>query len=362
MPFKETSMKKWVKLCLILMTGALVLAGCPTPFFLGAIDLAGKTLFYYSLQSLDPTTAPNGHDFVMLRFDGTGKAGDFEMARFAFGFATQAAVTANSYTGKRWFQNDGEKGTFTYDPAANLLTMTATSGYSPAPGAAAMTNGKCPATSFAYRTFKDYVSSVMLPVDAASTASAYNIQVTQDNLYAVYAAGNTANTWTFNGSQTFAFTAAGTTTTIQTTKAFTFTVVEASITKDEVTVTTTTTGTLPPSKETEHNAYTYSVVKYFLAAQADDPNETFATVWKKGNSVSFQSERTHYYTMTFAGDTPLTLPAPDPVLGNAADTAVPPIWEVDDRVTPTVINLTHGGPFIFETSQADNPGRALAAR
>jgi hypothetical protein len=362
MPRKETSMTKRVKLCLILVTAALVLAGCPTAFFMGAIDLAGKTLFYYS-DALDynAAPAPNGHDFVMLRFDGTGKAGDFEAAYFTLDFPTQASLTPGNYTDMAWFQTDGQEGTFTYDPVTSQISFTMTKGYSPVLGAATIANIKGYASaSYAYRSYTDYASFLTRSaVTAASRSLSANMQVAQDNLYYVSLPGTAANTWVTSITDTSTQTQTGTTKTITVSATITYTVTETALSRDVVIVTNDTSAT--PPKTAVVSSENYSVAKYFLAGKADNPGQTFAQVWSKGNNVSFQCVNTHSYTMMYTGDTAPAVPAAD---SNGAIAGVGAGWfcSGSDLSTPAVINLTHGGTYIYDTSQAYNPGRQLAAR
>jgi hypothetical protein len=357
-------MKNRIRLLVVIVAAALALSACPAPFFMGAIDLANKTLKYYSnvLALYGSPTAPNGHDLTTLAFDGSGKAGTFEVALFGFDFATQTAVDSGKYTDKTWFQADGQTGTFAYDPGTSLLTLTITQGYSPAVGAAAMTNGKYASASYAYRALNDYLSfRDSKTYTAASRTISGSLVVTADNIYPVYPAGSAANTWTATATDAVSLTEAGVTTVTQGDVVATYVVTDASITVDQSVVTTTTVGTAAPTKSTIRQGQTLSVLKYFLAGKPDNPVQTFAEVWSKGNDVSFQCERTHTYMMTYTGDTPPTLQPVDPTTGVVSDLGAGWMYSVDDNHVTAIENLTHGGTYMYDTSQTDNPGRSLHA-
>jgi len=68
---------------------------------------------------------PDGQNKTILNFINS----IFIMEQYNFSYPTAAAETSNKYDAKTWFQEDGMKGSFTYDDETKLLSMTVTEIY-----------------------------------------------------------------------------------------------------------------------------------------------------------------------------------------------------------------------------------------
>lgn len=333
----------------------VLLCGCGMPVFTST-NLADRTITYYTLVlGASNPYVPNGHDTTSFLFDSTGRAGTFEEKAYTFDYATQADVTADVYANTTWFQDAGFKGDFTYAPDLSTLTMTVGQVYTYTAGASPMTNGKYAAADYAY---EDIATAYGTP-DAVFKISANEI-LTVDSLLQVIPRGAAASTWEGNASCTYGAMAGG----------FPFqqaaTIVQTvSITDSAISVTTTTVSLMTISgtttKTTTIDQNDYAVINYFLIGQSDTPGESFANVWKYGNKVSFQLNRTYSAHIEYTGDTPPTAPSVDPSTGHVETGVVGSgtCYNIDVRVAPETLSYSHQGSYIIDLAQETGAVRGL---
>jgi hypothetical protein len=338
----------------LVLLAAAILTAC-TVFTFSANDLKGKTLTYFVVLG-GTSMSSNGHDFMTLVFDSSGAAGTFEMAGFTNDFATQAAVTSGKYTDKTWFQDQGYKGTFTYDAKARKFGPTVTTVLYPNSTASRMTNGNYAAADYSYQDVK----VMFAPATSASLTMSANYEINQDSLYYVYMPGSAANSWVSTTVQTMTTTMSGVTSTSTTTSSDTLTVASGSLTEDFQTVLTTSGSTTTTSNS--EDTYSYSILKQFLIGSEDKTSETFADVWKKGNSVSFQVAQTEYDEIQWSTAKPAA-PTVNATTGNGVTGTrfTPPYYYIDKASSSTsTFNLTNTGDYIMFTDQAGSAYRGIA--
>jgi hypothetical protein len=336
----------------LVLLAAAILTAC-TVFTFSANDLKGKTLTYYITMG---GGSVNGHDFTTLVFDNSGAAGTFEMAMFTNDFATQAAVTSGKYSDRTWFQDQGMKGTFTYDPKARKFGATASTTYYPNSSASRMTNGNYAAADYSYQDVKVMFS----PATSASMVISSNYEINQDSLYYVYLPGSATNSWVNTMVQTITTTVSGVTSTSTQTWTDALTVSSGSLAEDYLTVATTSGSTTTTSNS--EDTYSYSILKQFIIGSEDKPSETFADVWKKGNSVSFQVAQTEYDEIQWSTAKPAA-PTVNATTGNGVTGTrfTPPYYYIDKASTSTsTFNLTNAGDYIMFTDQAGSAYRGIA--
>jgi hypothetical protein len=342
----------------------VVLASC-NPFIFKANNLKGQTVVYYvdflSMTgfgaAVDNTFGvTNGHDNTSFTFDSTGKAGTFATARYTFGLATQAAVTSNKYTDKTWFQNNGLSGSFTYDPDKSMLVLTPTRAYAPNPTATPMTNAQIAAADYSYQDLKTVDG-----YDAESGSTTATVQLTQDGMNMVYVAGSAANTWVATSGSTQSITVGSVTTTDTVTTTETMTVVDGTITDDLVSTDVYNDGTTTTTTHTQ-STNTYSIFKTFISGK-DTKDMTFASMWKKGNTVSFEGQQTGNVQIKYTGATAPAAPTVDPTTGTGltGTFGTPPYYLINNvpSSSPQGFDLANMGSYVMQALASTGAVRTL---
>jgi hypothetical protein len=336
------------------------LCGCGIPI-LSSGDLSNQVMTY-STAFMGATTGyvPNGHDTVSFTFDSTGRAGAYVEELYTYGYATQADVTADDYSKSTWNQTGGYKGEFTYTGESCSFSLTITEVYAPKAGAVAMTNGEYAAASFSYQ---DIAKAWDLEMAALKLST--NLLFTIDDLEPVYPASGDA--WESTSTMNVTMPILGEALTVAST-----TVATVSIADDAVSLTTATSsvqtymGASAASHSTEETVY--AVEKRFIIGQSDTAGAAFADVWKYGNKVCFQLNRTGYTYRDWEGDTkPDTEPTVDTATGHVESSGGTPgtdawNWNIDNRVVAEARSYSHGGSYIVDLQQGMNAVRGIMPR
>ena len=325
---------------LILALAVLFFAGCGAGFLLDTGDLKGKT-FTYIIDG-------NGMDSETFTFDNTGKAGSWEQVEYTFGFATEAAETSGKYTDKSWYQTYGERGTFTYDEATHVITITVTETFYLKADATTSY-----AADYGWMTnllfFQTYMidPSVTVIVETRQKTFVPNSDFgfyrrvyakdgdswsKIDNLNYTYTMGGTDYISTYNYKDSL--TISGTTVYWET--------VENFYNKD---------GNDEPATQTTIETYTEDVTNCFIVGQETTDKMTFETIWKEGNSVTVWTEQAEYQRILYHGTTaPSTAPTVDPTTGIGTSSGTDPDWTWDiDRAdrSPWSYTFIHNGDSIM---------------
>ena len=371
-------MKIWTKGALLLVIVAAVLTAC-SPFVFTSNSLKGKTITYYT--GFDPNVTParsynasagNGHDNLVLAFDSTGTAGTFTTQTFINNFPTAAAATSGKYTDKTWYQVDGWKGTFTYDPKTMMLAMTYTQEYAPSPNTTALSTGFYAQSDYSYQDLKTVEG-----MSAYSETDTMSMMVTQDNLDSVYNAGSAADTWESVNTTKVSSTPSGSTTATvtETTDPITYTVTSSTITQNEHKVTTVTVGSGSPTTTTTDTTYTFTVNKFFIVG-GDTGSTTFTKAWKKKNSVTFQGDETKLVDIGYTGSSAPAAPTPSTTTGygltggpwsypNSSSNTMP-YYYIDNRVDAWASlggyqsTFTNMGDYAYQTYETAVANRHIA--
>lgn len=294
---------KRVSIALLAILVAMILGSCSEPFDIA--DLGGRTLVYYSSMGDDY----NGHDHGTFTFNEAGDGGDVEMLSFDYDYPTAEAEAAGLVAGKTWFQTGGSRGTFTYDAATGLATMTMTHGY----------ELKADATTeyeadFEWRTLLSiYQEDTSPDITAVTMTMASTVAINQDNVVQVYFADGDNYTSTMTQAMTMV---SGDDSFSQVMRmSDTLSLGATAVTKTavmDITMTDVVDGGAPTVEhmvETERYVYTVNGT-YEIGGTGTE----FAKIWKVGKGVTFDLTRTEYSnivddTVDAAPEAPVVDPA-----------------------------------------------------
>jgi len=353
-------MKHLPKLIALAAIALFALAACSN-FTYSASDLKSKVITYYVNMM---TQSANGHDYSVMTFDSTGKAGTLEVDMYEHGWATTTLAATGDYSTQTWVLAGGFKGTFTYDPDTFTLTATMTNIYTNTTAATYIGNGIY--SAFEWVDLDTYFTRMSgYTATGASYTGSMNVRLTADSINPILSAGTVADTWVSKGSYTQGYTAnsiafAGGSTTTTT---WTIPSTGTSITKDYVEVTTQTINTTTTT-DTYEEITNYSINKAFIVGAEDKTDETFSDIWKKGNAVTLMADRTKYSELEYIGTTVPTAPTV-PATSTSATTGTygtAPYYYIYTGVGTATFNLTNVGTYIIDTSENAFAARHLGAK
>jgi hypothetical protein len=347
-------MKHLPKMIALMAIALLALAACNV-FTYSAGDLKNKVLTYYF---------DDGHSTKVLTFDSTGKSGTFAYNSYTYYWSTSALYNSGAglQATKTWYKDGGFGGTFTYDPDTSSGTMTQTSIWAPKSTAVSY-GGYYAEADYETQTTDQYLTIQMgVTVTGSSITSTYNGKITADNMYEVYVAGTTDNTWVSSGVTTTSGTAAGTAFTSVETATDTFTIADGTMNRDNKTVTVSTSGSTSTTA-TEESIYDYTITHNFIVGQDDKTGETFADVWKKGNTVTFLVERNKYQYLDYTGTTAPTAPTVSTTTGTGSSgTSGVNYYYISTNMSTDDFELVHEDGYMLYANQTIIAGRHLGAK
>jgi hypothetical protein len=351
-------MKHTPKLIALVAIALLALASCNV-FVFSTNDLKGKTVTYY----FDYFGSSNGHDTTTLVFDDTGKAGTFTTAAFTYNYATAADYATGDYSKRSWFQNNGQQGTFTYDPDTSLFSITINSYYAPAATATYIYGSVYAAADYSYQDIDAIYSTTGLTYTNSADTYSTVAQLNADNILSIYVAGATDGTWLMTRSNGWTRTVNGTTSSSTGATTETLTVSEASFLQDSVTVNTSVAGASTTVTNYEEIS-TYAINHFFLVGQDDKTDAAFTDVWKKGNTVTIQYERTQYDEIEWTTAKPA---APTVAVSTGEGTTgtygTAPYYYIDKNVSGGYsMSITNAGDYISFPNYSVNAYRHIKVK
>jgi hypothetical protein len=352
-------MKHLVKPIALAAVALFALAAC-SAFTYTANDLKGKTLTYYVDFSDFPKTSANGHDNTVLVFDATGTAGAITVANYTNDFKTAADYATGDYTKKAWFQTGGSKGTFTYDPDTMTFTTTIDTVYLPALTSTAIHDSIHPAADYSYQLLDTYYTAAFGQTHTGMTyVSTFPIQLTADTGNYALRAGSAANTWVSTIAQSQSATVNGVFQSMAMTNDMTNTITDGSMVSYAKYTFTDTSGSTV-STDYEEDTTTYKIAHAFIVGQDDTAGETFADVWKKGNTVTFQFEQTGYTEIGYATTAPAAPTVGTNGTGLTGVRYTDPWYYIDNNVQDAgAQTLTNNGDYLVLTASTLAASRNL---
>jgi hypothetical protein len=352
-------MKHLVKPIALAAVALFALAAC-SAFTFTANDLKGKTLTYYVDFADFPDAMANGHDNTVLAFDATGKAGTITIANYTNDFKTAADYATGDYTKKAWFQTGGTKGTFTYDPDTMTFTATIDTAYLPALTSTAIHGGIHPAADYSYQLLDTYYTAAYGQTYTGKTSTrTFPIQLTADTGCFALKAGTAANTWVGTMGYGDSETINGVINSHSEYRAITYTITEGSMVSYTKTTVVDTTGSTVDTGYVEITS-TNAITHAFIVGKDDAADEAFADVWKKGNTVTFQTEQTGYTQIGYTTTVPAAPTVGTDGTGLTGTQWIFPWYYIDNRVQNAyAMTFTNNGDYLVLTSSTLDASRNL---
>ena len=330
-----------LKSILILALAVLFFAGCGAGFLLDTGDVKGKSFTY--------TMSGNGYDYATFTFDSTGTAGTFEMGMYTYGFATQVAQDSGKYTDKTWYMNDGQRGSFTFNEATYIATVTATEMYALDPDATTSFSA-----DYTWLTLLDFMKDQMSPDVTAGSMTMEMTFVPNSDFVETEAAPyvKDGTNWKTVMNQTMSVTANDVTTVMIDNYSSTLTISGTQIVKQNAYFDSTKVGTADADTTTETITYTDTVTNFYIIGEETTDSMTFDKIWKEGNAVSFWTSEARYEDLEYDGPTaPSTAPDIDETTGIGSANNADPYWDwyidVSGADDTDAVTFTHYGDFIL---------------
>jgi len=284
--------------------------------------------------------------------------GTITIANYTNDFKTAADYATGDYTKKAWFQTNGAKGTFTYDPDTMTFTTTIDTAYLPALTSTAIHGSIYPAADYSYQLLDTYNTAAYGQTFTGTTStSTFPIQLTADTGYFALKAGTAANTWVGTMGYSEGATVNGVINSYSQSLALTYTISEGSMISYAKTTEVQTTGSTVDTGYVE-STYTYTVNHAFIVGKDDAADEAFADVWKKGNTVTFQAEQTGNTEIGYTTTVPTAPTVGTNGTGLTGIQGTFPWYYIDNRVQNAYAStLTNNGDYIVITNSTLDAAR-----
>lgn len=322
-------------------------------------NLKGETLIYI--------IGGNGSDYIQFTFGDDGTSGTWETMSYTFGYSTAEDETSGKYTDKRWFENEGYRGGFTFNETTYLTTLVYSEVYTLKDGATTTYEKDYEWRDIKFDDTPDvYPYGHGLGPSAADEDSVLYTEVKsfafspdKPELLAYISQGEESNDWVQTMNSTREVTQGGITNTYVMNYTMTNTISENSFVTDDLTVETVTLGDADPEKTTSRSIYTYNINDVFLIGEVTGDN-SFEDIWKEGNAATFLLERTKYESINYTGDTPPEAPDPDETSGygeTTTDDGTYTIWLAGGY--DTTKSRSHEGMFLLDPDDLTSAFRGL---
>jgi hypothetical protein len=139
------------------------------------------------------------------------------------------------------------------------------------------------------------------------------------------------------------------------------TVVDGTITDDLVSTDVYNDGTTTTTTHTQ-STNTYSIFKTFISGK-DTKDMTFASMWKKGNTVSFEGQQTGNVQIKYTGATAPAAPTVDPTTGTGltGTFGTPPYYLINNvpSSSPQGFDLANMGSYVMQALASTGAVRTL---
>ena len=332
----------------------LFVTGCNDLFILSRRELRNSICIY--------TTDSLGSN-IRFTFDSSGKSGSFEEIINTYGYPTAEAAATAYYAAQTYYQIDGTRGTFVYDPDTYRITMSITDRYQLRTGATSgfendyswysLLESEQNHSSPSISSCNLIIETVFVPnsdIPIVSTSMLFDDPIARplldDRLYLLL---DDILHSSFSSTKTITDNGIATTSMVNMQKTLT---IDASAI--EVTLTGTKTITVDSIKQSTQNtqAYgTYKINNLFIKGQTTGTSD-FHSIWKKGNSITFLTERIKEEIIQYSGDVaPTQKPEILQYTGSGSASGMDWSWQIN--LVPSAqepITLIHYGDFVLDAS------------
>jgi len=189
--------------------------------------------------------------------------------------------------------------------------------------------------------------------------STFPIQLTADTGNFAAKAGSAANTWTTSMGYSENATVDGILQSMSMTNDITSTITEGSMVSYQK---TTYVQTIGSTVDTSYEEYTdtYKITHAFIVGKDDSADETFADVWKKGNTVTFQMEQTGYTEIGYTTTVPAAPTVGTDGTGTTGVRYTDPWYYINNNVQDASSQtLTNNGDYLVMTASTFSAARHL---
>jgi len=300
-----------------------------------------------------------------MTFNDKADGGTYEYVYFDYNFATSEAKASGTYSDRSYYQVDGKKGTFVYNIETNRYTMTVTHEYRIPDTATThyasdykwLTMNEIAKLDHAAESMTQTLSGeFLLTGDRALINSLDNQKIMIRALKTpegpmFYLVSETANRSSMSKSTVFYYSN-GSTKTYEKSVDY-----ELVIEGTTITATTTTTEKDFTASEpvTEKEINEYEINSFFVHGE-ETANQKLVDVWKKGNTVTFNTSRFRQKFQVYSESNPLG-PAPD--VDSVTGIGDNPFYWIDQTLKIRQFNLVHLGEYVSTTDSLKNASRQL---